>query len=142
MDIVEIGGGYGGQCLIISKVFNFNSYTIIDLKEPSALQRRYLDYHKVPNVRCITPEVLEFNNIDLCISNYAFSEIARPFQDMYIEKVIMPAKKGYLTCNVFGNDNIHAPLTRRDVIHLKPKHIAVKEEPHTVEENFIYIWYE
>ena len=142
INIVEIGGGYGGQCLIISKEVTFKSYTIIDLKEPSALQRKYLDYHKVSNVRCVTPDMLEFDNIDLCISNYAFSEIARPFQNAYIEKVIKPAKNGYITCNVFGDDNITIPLTKEDVIALKPNHIVIKEEPHMVEENFIYIWHE
>ena len=142
MDIVEIGGGYGGQCLIVDKAFAFNSYTIIDLKEPSALQRKYLDYHGVENVRCVTPDMLEFDNIDLCISNYAFSEIGRTFQDAYIEKVIKPAKNGYITCNVFGNDNINTPLTREDVVALKPNHLVLKEEPHMVEDNFIYIWHE
>ncbi|MBU2177764.1 MAG: putative sugar O-methyltransferase, partial [Gammaproteobacteria bacterium] len=34
MDIVEIGGGYGGQCKIINDMRGFKSYKIIDLKEP------------------------------------------------------------------------------------------------------------
>ena len=142
IDIVEIGGGYGGQCLVISKEIAFKSYTIIDLEEPSALQRKYLDNHIVENVRCFTPDELDFDNIDLCISNYAFSEIGRVFQDAYIEKVIKPAKNGYITCNRFGNDNVNPPLTKEDVVALKPNHLILREEPDMVKENFIYIWHE
>ena len=142
INIVEIGGGYGGQCLIISKIYKFKSYVIIDLKEPSDLQRKYIGVYGIENVLCITPDILEFDNIDLCISNYAFSEIGRSFQDNYIEKVISPAKNGYITCNAFGDDNINIPLTRDDVIKLKPNHLDFKEEPHMAEGNFIYIWHE
>jgi hypothetical protein len=36
---------------------------------------------------------------DLVISNYAFSELPSELQTRYIEKIILKAKRGYLTIN-------------------------------------------
>ena len=41
--VVEVGGGYGGLCRVLSKVCEFDEYILIDLPEVSALQRKYLD---------------------------------------------------------------------------------------------------
>ena len=37
--VVEVGGGYGGLCRVLSKVCEFDEYILIDLPEVSALQR-------------------------------------------------------------------------------------------------------
>lgn len=42
MRVVEIGGGYGGQCKILSDLCGFASYTIIDLPEAVKLANKYL----------------------------------------------------------------------------------------------------
>jgi hypothetical protein len=46
-NILEIGGGYGGQCKLLLDMCNMlnikiNSYGIIDLSDSSKLQRKYL----------------------------------------------------------------------------------------------------
>jgi len=41
--IVEIGGGYGGQCKIIYDCFEPISYLMIDLGELLKLQEKYLN---------------------------------------------------------------------------------------------------
>ena len=41
--IVEVGGGYGGLCKVLSTVCEFDEYILIDLPEVSALQRKYID---------------------------------------------------------------------------------------------------
>ncbi len=47
LHIVEIGGGYGGQCKALSDLTGFASYTLIDLPEALALARKYLGF-----IRC------------------------------------------------------------------------------------------
>ena len=39
LDIIEIGGGYGGQCFVTSVVHSPKSYTLVDLEPCLALQK-------------------------------------------------------------------------------------------------------
>ena len=55
IDIIEIGGGYGGLCFFIHSIaplyeININSYAIFDLLEPSLLQEKYLNILNIKNV--------------------------------------------------------------------------------------------
>ena len=48
VDIVEIGGGYGGLCFFLHKLsylfsININSYSMFDLQQPLLLQKKYLE---------------------------------------------------------------------------------------------------
>ncbi|MFZ4673777.1 MAG: putative sugar O-methyltransferase [Chlamydiia bacterium] len=100
-NIIEIGGGYGGQCLVISSLFKIKKYTVVDLKEPLGLSKKYLDCHGISNVEFLTPEEIDkaLSDYDIVISNYAFSEIVSNWQMKYAEKVLKNCTKGYLTCN-------------------------------------------
>ena len=106
IDIIEIGGGYGGLCFFIHNIaplyeININSYTIFDLLEPSLLQKKYLNALNIPDVNCC--QLDNFDNIkndSILISNYAFSEISKELQMKYIDKIINPYTKfGFLTWN-------------------------------------------
>ena len=106
IDIIEIGGGYGGLCFFIHNIaplyeININSYSIFDLLEPSLLQKKYLNLLNVPDVNCC--QLDNFDNIkndSILISNYAFSEISKELQIKYIDKIINPYTKfGFLTWN-------------------------------------------
>jgi len=103
LNIVEIGAGYGGLALVISQHFNVKNYYDIDLFEPGRLADRYCrKEHKINNFHVLTPEQLdELENveIDLVISNYAFSECNYETQDIYIDKILSKAKRGYITHN-------------------------------------------
>lgn len=99
MRIVEIGGGYGGQCSVLSRVANFRSYTIFDLDEALALTQRYLDELAIPNVRLVSAFAPKAIDADLVISTYAVSEIDRGSQDEYIDGVLKRARRGYLILN-------------------------------------------
>lgn len=140
MNIVEIGGGYGGQCKIISDIANVASYTLIDRHEALLLSNKYLKYHKVNNV--VLREVDDEAEIhyDLCISNYAFAEIPRSYQNLYAEKVIKNSDRGYMTCNIFGNGSPDEPMTRDDIFALKKNYTILPEKPLTAVNNFIYTW--
>lgn len=94
--IVEIGGGYGGQCVVINQYIKPSAYVIYDLPDVVGLQKKYLGKLAVEaDARsAITP-----CNFDLCISNYAFSECDKPVQDQYLDGVISKSRCGYMLCN-------------------------------------------
>jgi len=101
-NIVEIGGGYGGLCKVISLEEDFANYYDVDLDEPLALAAKYASTTGINNfnpVKIEDLEKLENVEIDLVISNYAFSECNYETQDVYIDKILSKAKRGYLTHN-------------------------------------------
>jgi putative sugar O-methyltransferase len=118
--IVEIGGGYGGQCMTIMDIFKPKCYHIIDLPEVSDLQSRYLAGYK--GVKCLTKASGE--EYDLVISNYALSEIKD--NNDYIDQVCMKSQSGFITCNT---DFVTIPHAKR--------HPDMKGERET---NYILTW--
>src|SRR4030042_769803 len=122
MDIVEIGAGYGGQCRMIYEMFKPKSYTIIDVPEAIRLTEKYLmEFAIYPRA--------QFERYDLFISNYAFTEVSRAYQDLYIEKFIMKSVRGYMTCNFY-----HEPsdmLTFNEILKLKDNYQVIEEKPLT-----------
>lgn len=101
--VVEIGGGYGGQCRILCSLFSFKEYLIVDLPEVLELTKKYLDHWGFTHIRYITPDQLPQDpSCDLLISNYAFSECSYKTQVHYLEKLLKRSKCGYMLCNEFG----------------------------------------
>tara|TARA_B100002019_G_scaffold25999_1_gene19875 strand:+ start:4391 stop:5179 length:789 start_codon:yes stop_codon:yes gene_type:complete len=107
--IVEVGGGYGGLCRVLSMVCEFDEYILVDLPEVSALQRKYLDQFPdlKDKVTCIpTTELDEIKDVDLFISNYALSECDLDSQMAYFNLIIQNAKYAYIIYNLVNfNDN-------------------------------------
>lgn len=115
--IVEIGGGYGGQCRTIMDVFEPACYHIIDLPEVCKLQRRYC------KAECFSAPTKQ--QYDLCISNYALSEINN--NETYINDVVLKSKHGYITCNT-------------NFVELPIEHKKLPDIPNERKENYILIW--
>jgi len=106
--IVEIGGGYGGLCKVLSSFIKFESYLIIDLEEPNLLSRKYLSHFNLPTLSHRSEEISSIDeNFDLLISNYAFSECERETQMEYLEKFVKKSNRFYMMYNDFGPTNIH-----------------------------------
>jgi len=105
LDIIELGGGYGGLCLCMyhfASKFNLTfNYNIIDLKYAGELQLKYLEKHSV-TANCLEPygESLEGNNYFL-ISNYCFAEIDITSQKTYIELLFPKVQHGFITWNEY-----------------------------------------
>jgi putative sugar O-methyltransferase len=106
VDIIEIGGGYGGLCFFIYKLsdlFNITikSYTLFDLQEPLMLQKKYLEALNINNVNFL--EIDSIKNLkenSFLISNYAFSEISLEIQKKYTKEVLNPyTSHGFLVWN-------------------------------------------
>ena len=104
--IVEIGGGYGGLCKVLSSFVKFEQYLLLDLEECNMLSRKYLSHFDLPTMSHQAEEIVDVDdNFDLLISNYALSECNRETQMMYIERFVKKSDKFYLMHNNFHADN-------------------------------------
>lgn len=108
-NIVEIGGGYGGLCKVMSSVVDFDNYLMFDLPQPNKLTEKYIS--KFPDleskVQVFTIDQLEeLEGVDLVISNYAFSELSRELQDEYYNKIINKASNFYMMFNPISKNNL------------------------------------
>jgi hypothetical protein len=104
--IVEIGGGYGGLCKVMSTFVDFEQYLLLDLEECNMLSRKYLSLFDLPTMSYQAEEIVDVeDNFDLLISNYALSECNRETQMMYIERFVKKSDKFYLMHNNFHADN-------------------------------------
>lgn len=140
-DVVEIGGGYGGQCLILSKYFKFRSYTIIDLPEPLLLSDKYLKLNGISNV--LFKDISELGkdtNYDYCVSNYAFSECSKEIQDEYLEAVINRSKNGYMTLNFISHIFSLESYSSNELLEKITSSYLIDEEPRSHGSNTILIW--
>ena len=100
--IVEIGGGYGGLCKVISSFIKFEQYLLLDLEECNLLSRKYLSHFNLPTLSYRSEEIDEIDeNFDLLISNYAFSECHKEVQQDYIERFIKKSNNFYIMHNNF-----------------------------------------
>lgn len=99
--IAEIGGGYGGQCRIIMSYLRTVKYTLIDLPEVLQLMKSYLGKFEDGNRMNYIDGTSKFeeDSYDLVISNYAISEMIKDVQEIYIEKIVCHAKRGFIIWN-------------------------------------------
>lgn len=128
LNIVEVGGGYGGLALCLdffSKSYGvrINSYTIVDLKAPNDLQRLYVS--KVnPKMKVDFVDGASFGkDIELqdafLISNYCFSELDDERREQYEKNLFSKVAHGFMCWNMiplynFGfnvRDETEYPLT-------------------------------
>ena len=140
--IAEIGIGYGGQCRIIRTKLPDVHYTLIDLPEVIGLAEKYLTRYEDSreNIRYVDGVHLYLNDdYDLVISNYAFSELRREVQDMYLDKVILRSKRGYITWNSLAL-NAFGGYSVDELLNKIPGSVRIDERPLTNPDNCIIIW--
>lgn len=130
IDVIEIGGGYGGLCFYIHKLahlfdITINTYSMFDLQMPLVLQQKYLENLNIHNINCVELDnIKNLKDNSFLISNYAFSEISLELQKEYTSHVLNPyVSHGFLAWNFIGvydfidNKNItieaEYPLTYR-----------------------------
>jgi hypothetical protein len=109
IDIVEVGGGYGGLCLCINyflKIYNvkINSYTIIDLPDALDLQYLYLNNFDLNYPISFSPSNFFGSNIEndklFLISNFCFSELPMEYRDKYIHNLFPKVVNGFMAWNM------------------------------------------
>lgn len=136
LNIVEIGGGYGGQCKVINSLYIPASYTIVDLPEVLLLCKKYLGKNGIKDVILRNTDDPEEKHYGLCISNYAFSEVGREHQTFYAGRIIANSDRGYMTCNFIDPKN----FTKDEIFALKSNYKVYEEKPLTGAGNLIYTW--
>lgn len=107
-------------------------YTLYDLPEALGLAERYLGNYEEcrNNIRYADGGHIYFeDNYDLVISEYAFCELRREVQDMYIEKVILKSRRGYFTWNC-GSENVFGGYSIQEFLERIPgsRKIEVKDD--------------
>lgn len=144
--IVEIGAGFGGQCYVLSHLQSFSDYYIVDLPEVEPLIKKVINTLDVKNVTYSSEKELDLNDdIDLVISNYAFSECDRKTQEDYFEKIIKKSKRGYIIYNqiayrVFGLDSL-TPLEFVAMLQKNNMNPKLYSEPvATAKDNVLVTW--
>ncbi len=137
--VIEIGVGYGGQCRVLDVVLPCETYTLFDIKPALRLAQRYLENFLLNNaVNFVAINEKHAPNYDLCISNYAFSELNRDTQDHYIEKIIKKSKMGYMIYNHISQDS-YETYTAQEFAKIVNGFI-IDEVPLTHPDNCIVIW--
>jgi hypothetical protein len=109
VDIVEVGGGYGGLCMALHRLaphynVKIKSYTIVDLKPLGRLQTAFLKMIdptlSVQVVDAATHgSTIPLTNLFL-ISNYCFSEITAENQRNYRSILFPKVSHGFMAWNM------------------------------------------
>ena len=140
--ICEIGCGYGGQAIVLDKLFNLKKITLFDLPDVNRLIEKYMESFLInSSYTTSTLNKAKVNEFDLIISNYAFSELPKVVQLKYIEKVINKSQKGYLTMNtgIKPNDD-EGSLTIDELRNELPAFEIFEDKPNTGPFNYIIVW--
>ena len=120
-------------------------YNLVDLPEVLSLTERFLTELDVAgDIRYIDGTHL-YHDIpcDLVISNYAFSELAKFAQDIYIKRIIRRAKAGYITWNQSAlkkGAGWDKGYSLEEFLSIMPEATTIPEEPLTAQGNCIVVW--
>jgi len=126
-NILEIGGGYGGQCKFIKDLaplfkIEIGDYGLIDLKGVSDLQRKYLTTLGYEKINYYSYEELKdfnlFDKYDVLISVYALGEFVVEVQNFYVDNVLKNIKDFYL---IWNTEIIHEFFLNMNITCENPK---------------------
>ena len=94
--------------VILDKILQIENYIYIDLIEVNQLIDKFVGNFDVNFSYTFTSLQDKFkfdSELDLVISNYAFSELPRNLQNLALDKVINNSKNGYMIINSVGLEN-------------------------------------
>ena len=138
--ISEIGVGFGGQAHAIAVNQNIEKYLLFDLPPVLELNKKFLGaVGNIDKFEFIDGRNPSERSSDLVISNYAFSELNREIQLMYLERVIPKAKMGYITWNELSYKQLGG-LSVEELLERIPGSILKPEKPLTFANNVIIAW--
>lgn len=139
--IAEIGIGFGGQCRVMRELHTPGHYILFDLPPVLALAERYLSESGAgtSGLALVDGRDPQHAECDLLISNYAFSELTRPVQEMYLDRVIATARRGYVTYNQISPDHM-GTLSLDEFVRRVPGAKVMDEQPLTAAGNAIVYW--
>ncbi len=143
--VTEVGVGYGGQCRILMNALPIQRYNLVDLPEVLALTEKFLNaFNQAGDIRYIDgTHIYHDAPCDLFLSDYAFSELAKSAQDVYIDKIISKAKAGYVTWDgdFFASVGMYDGYTLDEFVAMVPNAKILPENPVTTSpDNRLVVW--
>lgn len=140
MQISEIGVGFGGQASQILNAYSNLTYRLFDLEWPALLSRKNIGLAtKKSNNSVVIADWELASQSDLLISNYAFSELTRVTQDIYVKNVIKNSKRGYIIFNHLHDPNSDSYTADEFAASINGAQI-LKESPLTHPGNVLIVW--
>ncbi len=140
LNICEIGIGYGGQCRVINAFYKPATYCLVDIQPALSLAQRFLDNYILHSTLAYkTMNELGQRKYDLVLSNYAFTELPRTIQDIYLSKVVLNSKRGYITYNEITPMEFNS-YKSDELVAMIPGAKILREEPLTHPKNCIIVW--
>jgi len=113
---------------------------LVDIPQALSLARRYLENYAIPStLHYCTMGELPSRNYDLLISNYAFTELPRSIQELYLDKVILRSSRGYITYNEIAPASFNS-YKARELLEIIAGAEKINEEPLTHPKNCIIVW--
>lgn len=148
LHITEIGGGFGGQASLNGLLGTPLSQTIYDIAPVLELAKKFINRLQIPGTFIFKDGVKPYpSKSDLVISNYAFCELNRDMQDLYLKNLILPSPRGYITWNSLSADNFNNLFTDNnrgyslaELVRLIPNSQIIPEVPLTSPSNAIVVW--
>jgi hypothetical protein len=138
--IIEIGGGFGGQCKVFSSIYDFDEYIMIDLPEAISLCKKYMSHFPeiYSKITFITTEDLKtikpIENIDLFIAVASLAECDEETQNYYIDNFLLQSKFGYIVYNTaFSRAAIYVRILEKISRYFK-----ISNEP-VVDVQFLFL---
>lgn len=137
---VEVGIGFGSQAAVLNRIWGVKNYRFYDIPEVLKLTKKFLSASKSTHEATYedgrspsrgTPGIF--------LSNYAFSELNRSTQDLYLEEVISCCSSGYITWNDLS-ERLLDGYTLEEILVRLPHPEVLPEEPLTSSNNVLVVW--
>ncbi len=96
--VIEIGSGYGGQCLVW-KLFDNLKYTLVDIPESLEVAKSYLKENRIQANFISSENVVDRTGASLVISDYCLGELDTEGIEFYFNNIIRYCEYGYFTVN-------------------------------------------
>lgn len=139
--VCEIGGGYGGQCLVLDAMWQLDSYTLVDLRPALLLADRFLAHFPLRcRLELRTMNELGADAYDLFVSNYAYSELTGPIQEAYYERAIARSSRGFVLFNDLGRSQLGPGRMTADDLCRRVSGQVLPEQPETHPRNCLVVW--
>lgn len=140
LTVGEIGVGFGGQAAVSHETISLNEIFLFDLPEVNDLAKCFLSKTS-PNVSVKTVDGRNplRTQVDLVVSNYAFSELARDVQESYFENVIQHSTRGYMLWNRLSETR-QGGMTPEALVSRIPNARIESERPLSFKGNVLITW--
>jgi hypothetical protein len=140
LQIAEIGVGFGGQASLIGLQDPPQCYSFFDIPPVLMLAEKFIHKLNIPGSHEFFDGRKPVETVsDLVISNYAFSELTRNMQEIYLQNLILNSSRGYITWNSLSEHELSG-YKLAELVRLLPNSQIIPERPYTGNGNAIIIW--